>query len=107
MLNGAGDVEDFNGTAVAANEVVLVVALTEAVVGCPTVKTDTADDSLLFKSGYQSIDRRWIARNTEEGTRSNLLERKWLSGFEENLEAGLEGTRFPETGVGALVEKRV
>jgi hypothetical protein len=104
MLDGAGDIENLNRPAVAANEIILMTALPEAVVSGPTVKSNASNDTFLLQPRDESIDRRRVAGNSEEGARPDLLERKRLPCLEKNFEAGSQGTGSPQAGIGTLVE---
>ena len=90
VLDGAGDVEHLDGTAVTADQVVLMAALAEAVVGSPAVKSDPSDDSSLFKAGDQSVDRGGLSGHSESGIGGDLLQRHGLLRGCENTQAGFE-----------------
>src|SRR5690606_16609039 len=65
MLHRARDVEDLDGAAVPADEVVLVMILTQAVVRRPTVEADAADDAALFEAAHETVEGRGIAGDVE------------------------------------------
>ncbi len=69
MLDGTGDIKDFDGTTVAADQVILVVSLAQAVMSRAAVKTNPPDDAVFFKLGDQAVDCGGIARDLEQWMR--------------------------------------
>ena len=97
VLDWTGDIEHLDGTAVAANEVILMMGFTKAVMGRAAVKTDATNDAALLKTTHEAINRSRVARNVKSGAGCDLLQRHRLFRSRKDLETGLQGTCSPQT----------
>lgn len=96
VLDRACDVENLNRTAVAADEIVLMIALAETIVRRTAVKTDPADNSLFFQTSHQPIQRRRVTRDVELRIGRDLLQGDRLVCIHENSQTGLQRRSFPK-----------
>ena len=98
MLHRAGDIEDLDRPAVAADEVVLMMIFAQAVVRRAAVEADPADDAALFETGDETVNSRRIARDIESRTGCDLLQRHGLIRRGEDFQTGLESCRPSQAG---------
>lgn len=107
IFNGTADVEYLDGTAVAADEIILMIAFPEAEVCRPAVKANPTNDPLFLEPRDETIDRSGITRDAEIRTAPDFLESEWLACFEKHLQTGFERARFSQPFTRALFEERV
>ncbi len=105
MSDRARDIEDFHRTAVTANEVVVMVLLAEAIMRCPAVETDAADDAAFLKSLDEAIHRRGVGVDFEVRTPGDILERERTRGLREDSETGLQSSGPSHSRVSTLFQQ--
>jgi len=102
MFHWTGDIENLDGSAVSADEIVLMMILAQAVMRRAAVEADAADDAALLETAHEPIDRSGITRHIEGRARCDLLQRHGLVRRGEDFQAGLKSCRPSKAGCRTL-----
>lgn len=100
----ARDIQNLHRTAVATDEVILVITLPKTEMSGSAVKADPAHDPLFFQSGDESIDRCRVARYSEVRVPPDFLQGERLLSMEQDVETRTQGAGLPKPRLRALFE---
>ena len=98
-------IENFHRSAVATNEVVVMMLLAKAIVRRATVKADSADYATFFESLNEAIHRCRVGVDFKVRALGNVLKREWVWSFREDSKASLQSSGPTHPGTGALFQE--